>query len=92
MIIIGLSVGIFFMRITTDPVELWAAPHSRSRIEKDFFDETFGPFYRTAQVFIKPHNSEYVRKHFFFQLNSSIYFTITWEQNCSLHMILLAVS
>lgn len=42
------------MEITTDPVELWAAPHSRARSEKDFFDNTFGPFYRTAQIFIKP--------------------------------------
>lgn len=48
------------MEITTDPVELWAAPHSRSRIEKDFFDDTFGPFYRTAQIFIRPVHPEYV--------------------------------
>ena len=27
IVIIGLSVGIFFIQITTDPVELWAAPH-----------------------------------------------------------------
>lgn len=53
-LVIGLSVGIFCMEITTDPVELWAGPHSRSRAEKDYFDNTFGPFYRTAQVFIKP--------------------------------------
>lgn len=26
-IILGLSVGIFFIEITTDPVDLWAAPH-----------------------------------------------------------------
>ena len=54
ILVIGLSVGVIFMEITTDPVELWAGPHSRSRAEKDYFDNTFGPFYRTAQVFIKP--------------------------------------
>lgn len=60
LVVVGLSSGIFFMEITTDPVELWAAPHSRSRIEKDFFDDTFGPFYRTAQIFIRPVHPEYV--------------------------------
>lgn len=60
IIVMGLSVGIFFMEITTDPVELWAAPHSRSRQEKDYFDNTFGPFYRTAQIFIKPTGQENV--------------------------------
>lgn len=48
------------MEITTDPVELWAGPHSRSRAEKDYFDNKFGPFYRTAQVFIKPVSKENV--------------------------------
>lgn len=48
------------MEITTDPVELWAGPNSRSRAEKDYFDSKFGPFYRTAQVFIKPVNKEIV--------------------------------
>lgn len=52
--VISLSVGVVYMKITSDPVELWAGPNSRSRAEKDHFDNTFGPFYRTAQVFIKP--------------------------------------
>lgn len=60
VIVFGLGVGAIFMEITTDPVELWAGPHSRSRAEKDFFDEKFGPFYRTAQVFIKPIYKEHV--------------------------------
>lgn len=56
-IVVGLSIGIYFIEITTDPVDLWAAPHSRSREEKNYFDSTFGPFYRTAQIFIKPRES-----------------------------------
>ncbi len=45
-------VGITWLEVTTDPIELWAAPESRSRIERSFFDETFRPFYRTEQVII----------------------------------------
>ncbi|XP_055608436.1 NPC intracellular cholesterol transporter 1 homolog 1b [Uranotaenia lowii] len=53
-IIGGLCYGILQLEITTDPVELWAAPESRSRIEKDYFDSRFAPFFRTTQLFIKP--------------------------------------
>merc|ERR1719228_1316237 len=49
---IGLSSGMVYLTVTTDPIELWASPTSRSRVEKDFFDSTFRPFYRTAQVII----------------------------------------
>lgn len=33
-------------------MELWASPNSRSRIEKEYFDRNFEPFYRTAQIII----------------------------------------
>ncbi|XP_059609454.1 NPC intracellular cholesterol transporter 1 homolog 1b [Phlebotomus argentipes] len=55
--IAALAYGIFYLEITTDPVELWANPESRSRVEKDFFDSRFGPFYRTEQIFMKPYNT-----------------------------------
>ncbi|XP_058063255.1 NPC intracellular cholesterol transporter 1 homolog 1b [Anopheles bellator] len=55
----GLAFGIQYLIITTDPVELWAAPDSRSRQEKDYFDSRFSPFYRTEQIFIKPYKQEY---------------------------------
>ena len=55
---VGLSTGIRSLDVTTDPIELWASPTSRSRIEKDFFDQTFVPFYRTEQVIIKAKNLE----------------------------------
>lgn len=58
---VGLSIGIKYLEITTDPVELWAAPHSRARIEKDHFDKTFEPFYRTEQIFIRPTNQTMVK-------------------------------
>lgn len=53
LIVILFGVGASFMKVTTDPVELWASPNSRSRQEKDYFDQNFQPFYRTEQVFIK---------------------------------------
>lgn len=44
--------GITQLKITTDPVELWASPSSRSRVEKSYFDKTFGPFYRIEHIII----------------------------------------
>jgi Niemann-Pick C1 protein len=48
-----LSFGLFFFTVTTDPVELWSAPTSRARLEKNYFDKHFGPFYRTEQIIVK---------------------------------------
>lgn len=45
--------GIKYLNITTDPVELWAGPSSKSRTERDFFDSNFEPFYRIEQIIIK---------------------------------------
>merc|ERR1719174_1123921 len=55
---VGLSSGVIYLQVTTDPIELWASPTSRSRVEKDFFDSTFRPFYRTSQVIIHAVPSE----------------------------------
>ncbi|XP_017769241.1 PREDICTED: Niemann-Pick C1 protein-like [Nicrophorus vespilloides] len=52
-VVIGIGYGAFDLKVTTNPVEIWAAPGSRSRIEKDYFDTNFKPFYRTNQIFIK---------------------------------------
>ncbi|CAH1389792.1 unnamed protein product [Nezara viridula] len=48
--------GILHLEVTSDPIKIWAAPDSRSRIEKDYFEERFGPFFRTEQIFLKPIN------------------------------------
>ena len=50
-----------FSQIETDPIELWAAPGSRSRVEKDFYDQVFRPFYRTEQIIIHAKNLDSVR-------------------------------
>ncbi|XP_033640413.1 NPC intracellular cholesterol transporter 1-like [Asterias rubens] len=52
ILVVGLSLGILLLEVTTDPVELWSPPESRSRLEKNYFDDHFGPFYRTEQLII----------------------------------------
>ncbi|XP_014102679.1 NPC intracellular cholesterol transporter 1 isoform X1 [Bactrocera oleae] len=50
--VIVMGYGIKFLHITTDPVQLWASPQSKSRIEREFYDSQFQPFYRIEQVII----------------------------------------
>lgn len=33
-------------------MELWSPPTSESRLEKAYFDEHFGPFFRTEQIIL----------------------------------------
>lgn len=47
-----LGTGIKFLHVTTDPVKLWASPQSRSRVEREYFDSNFQPFYRIEQIII----------------------------------------
>lgn len=47
-----LNIGWKKFEIETDPVRLWVSPSSESRIQKEYFDEKFGPFYRTEQIFV----------------------------------------
>ncbi|XP_021488417.1 NPC1-like intracellular cholesterol transporter 1 [Meriones unguiculatus] len=56
IVVIALSVGLIFIELTTDPVELWSAPKSQARKEKAFHDEHFGPFFRTTQIFVTARN------------------------------------
>ncbi|CAG9564492.1 unnamed protein product [Danaus chrysippus] len=50
--VVALGHGIKYMQVTTNPVELWAAPNSRSRLEREYFDYHFRPFYRTEMLII----------------------------------------
>ncbi|XP_048515025.1 NPC intracellular cholesterol transporter 1 homolog 1b-like [Athalia rosae] len=52
-IIIFLSYGVTKLEVTTNPIDIWASPDSRSRIEMDYLVERFQPFYRTEQIFVK---------------------------------------
>ncbi|XP_019716684.1 Niemann-Pick C1-like protein 1 isoform X3 [Hippocampus comes] len=52
VVVLGFGTGLMFIELTTDPVELWSAPNSRARQEKDFHDKHFGPFFRTNQLIL----------------------------------------
>ncbi|ODM87820.1 Niemann-Pick C1 protein [Orchesella cincta] len=60
-LILSTSLVTPLFKITTDPVELWAGPHSRTRVEKDFFDKNFAPFFRTEQIIISSSNPSFNR-------------------------------
>ena len=49
---VALSLGAINVAVETDPVKLWVAPNSEAALEKNHFDSTFGPFYRTQQIFL----------------------------------------
>uniref|UniRef100_A0AAQ5ZM23 SSD domain-containing protein n=1 Tax=Amphiprion ocellaris TaxID=80972 RepID=A0AAQ5ZM23_AMPOC len=66
MVIGASSGGLAYMRITTDPVELWSSPTSQAREEKNYFDSHFGPFFRTAQLIITtPLNDTFLYSPYF---------------------------
>ncbi|XP_037873250.1 NPC intracellular cholesterol transporter 1 homolog 1b [Bombyx mori] len=50
---IGVLYGAFSLNITSNPIELWSSPVSRSREQLNYFNTRFGPFYRAAQVFLQ---------------------------------------
>ncbi|CAN8026837.1 unnamed protein product [Ixodes persulcatus] len=50
--------GLAFLTILTDPVELWSAPGSRARVERNLFNKEFGPFYRIEQVIVTRNDGE----------------------------------
>lgn len=71
---LGLSVGILTnFQAMTDPVSLWSATDSRARIEKDFFDNNFGPFYRVQQIIIHPTNQSTITR---FDPNNTSKYTV----------------
>ncbi len=52
VVVAALNIGWRYFAVETDPVRLWVSPSSESAAQKHFFDDNFGPFYRTEQVFI----------------------------------------
>lgn len=55
-IVAGLSSGIIWMELTTDPLELWSSPDSQARQEKELYEKHFGPFFRTNQIILTAKN------------------------------------
>ncbi|KAM8865003.1 NPC1-like intracellular cholesterol transporter 1 isoform 2-T2 [Synchiropus picturatus] len=52
VVVSAFAAGLMHIELTTDPVELWSAPNSRARQEKDFHDSHFEPFFRTNQLIL----------------------------------------
>ena len=52
IIVISLSCGMVNFKVTTNPVYLWTSGNSEARRHKEYFDNKFGPFYRSEQVII----------------------------------------
>uniref|UniRef100_A0A674B168 NPC1 like intracellular cholesterol transporter 1 n=1 Tax=Salmo trutta TaxID=8032 RepID=A0A674B168_SALTR len=52
VVIAVFATGLMHIELTTDPVQLWSAPNSRARMEKDFHDKHFDPFFRTNQLIL----------------------------------------
>ncbi|XP_053252362.1 NPC intracellular cholesterol transporter 1 isoform X1 [Podarcis raffonei] len=52
------SSGLMFVKVTTNPIDLWSSPNSEARKEKEYFDTHFGPFFRTEQLIIQAPNAK----------------------------------
>lgn len=53
----ALTAGVYNFQVLTDPVELWSPFDSVTRINKDYYDTHFRPFYRTTQMIVRPTNT-----------------------------------
>ncbi len=52
-VFIGIAnIGWKHFEVEVDPVRLWVAPGSTAKVQKDIFDQEFGPFYRPQQIFL----------------------------------------
>uniref|UniRef100_A0AAY4B5X1 SSD domain-containing protein n=1 Tax=Denticeps clupeoides TaxID=299321 RepID=A0AAY4B5X1_9TELE len=56
VVVVAFAVGLMHIELTTDPIQLWSAPNSRARREKDFQDRHFEPFFRTNQLILTAPN------------------------------------
>ena len=52
IVVFFLSLGWINFQVERSPERLWVSPSSEAAREKAFFDENFGPFYRTQQAML----------------------------------------
>lgn len=64
VLVLVTTIPITNIRITTDPIELWSSETSKGRIEKNYFDNNFAPFYRPTQIIIKNLDKDYFNHTF----------------------------
>lgn len=50
----AMTAGFYNFSVLTDPVDLWSPIDSVTRINKNYYDSHFRPFYRTTQLIIRP--------------------------------------
>ncbi|TPX31091.1 hypothetical protein SmJEL517_g05502 [Synchytrium microbalum] len=50
VLVLTASTGWRYFDVETNPVRLWVGPTSETASQKTYFDENFGPFYRTQQL------------------------------------------
>lgn len=74
---VGLTTGVSWLQVETDPIELWASSTSRARLEKDYYDQTFRPFYRTEQIIIHAKNLESVSLKYFLKIKPRLFSNLT---------------
>ena len=48
------ALGLMKAQLQSDPIALWVSPSSQVLKDKQYFDATFGPFYRTEQLIFTP--------------------------------------
>lgn len=76
-----LNLGWKNFAVETDPVRLWVAPDSESKLQKDYFDSHFGPFYRAEQIFVSSSSyaSEQLRNQTGGSLTESKTPVLSWD-------------
>ncbi|EPS41533.1 hypothetical protein H072_4544 [Dactylellina haptotyla CBS 200.50] len=52
IVIVLMSLGWTRFQVERDPVKLWVSPTSETALQKNYFDENFGPFWRIEQAFL----------------------------------------
>lgn len=60
------SFCMFFIEFETNPVNLWVSPTADAFIEKQKYDESFEPFYRTQQIILSNSTGESILQDYNF--------------------------
>ena len=77
--------GFYFFDVITDPVELWSPKDSFTRLNKDYYDTHFRPFYRTTQMIVRPTNQTPWTHSIFGQ--NDVQYSSTFDQNFLLQVL-----
>ena len=77
--------GLYFFDVITDPIELWSPMDSTTRLNKEYYDTHFRPFYRTTQLIIRPTKQE-PWIHSIFGIND-VQYSSTFEKDFLLQVL-----